>query len=104
MRARLLAAFGLLAWGGLVVAGQPAPGLAPPVKLQAGGKPINVDIGHAAPFVADLRGDGVLHLLVGQFGDGKLRVYRNEGTRTKPSFKDFTWLQAGGGDARVPSG
>jgi hypothetical protein len=104
MRARLLAAVGLLAWGGLALAGQPAPGLAPPVKLQAGGKPINVDIGHAAPFVADLAGDGTLRLLVGQFGEGKCRVFRNEGTRTQPSFKTFTWLQAGSGDAKVPSG
>jgi hypothetical protein len=104
MRARLLAAVGLLAWGGLALGGQPAPGLAPPVKLLADGKPINVDIGHAAPFVADLNGDGTLHLLVGQFGDGKCRVYRNEGTRTKPSFKDFSWLQAGGTAAKVPSG
>jgi hypothetical protein len=104
MRARLLAVVGLLAWGGVPVAGQPAPGLAPPARLQADGKPINVDIGHAAPFVADLHGDGKLHLLVGQFGDGKLRVYRNEGTNTAPSFKDFTWLKAGRGDAKVPSG
>ena len=27
--------------------------LAAPVRLMAGGQPINVDIGHAAPFVAD---------------------------------------------------
>src|SRR6266702_7258033 len=43
----------MLAWA------EPAPtDLAPPVRLLAGGQPINVDIGHAAPFVADLKGEG----------------------------------------------
>src|SRR5262249_50018475 len=49
--------------------------LAPPVKILAGGQAINVDIGHAAPFFADIDGRGVKDLLVGQFGDGKLRIY-----------------------------
>ena len=76
-----------------------ASDLAPPVKIAAAGKPINVDVGHAAPCVADFTGDGTLHLLVGQFGDGKLRVYRNEGTKTDPRFGTFTWF-----DGKVPSG
>ena len=103
MKARLLAV-GLLAWGGVALADPPAPGLAPPVQIQAGGKPIDVDIGHAAPFVADLAGDGTMHLLVGQFGDGKLRIYRNEGTRAKPRFGSFTWFLDGAPGGRVPSG
>jgi hypothetical protein len=78
--------------------------LAPPVKLLVGGKPIDVDIGHAAPCVADLKGDGTLTLLVGQFGDGKVRVYRNTGSKTEPRFDKFEWLQAGGGDCKVPTG
>src|SRR5439155_26484068 len=55
----------------------PGPDLAPPVKILAGGKPIDVEIGHAAPCVADFKGDGTLCLLVGQFGEGKLRGYPN---------------------------
>ena len=103
MRTRLMTlAVVLGAWP--VLADEPKGDLAPPVKLQAGGKPIDVDIGHAAPFVADFAGDGVLHLLVGQFRDGKLRVYRNTGTRERPRFDAFTWFQAGGGDGKVPSG
>jgi hypothetical protein len=53
----------------------------PAVLLRAGGRPINVDMGHAAPFVADLKGDGDMVLLVGQFGQGKLRLYPNVGSR-----------------------
>ncbi|HYT91876.1 MAG TPA: hypothetical protein VEL76_24395 [Gemmataceae bacterium] len=103
MKARFLSV-AVLAWGGLALAGQPSPGLAPPVKLHAGGKPINVDVGHAAPFVADIAGDGALHLLVGQFGEGKLRVYRNAGTREQPRFDDFKWFLDGAPGGRVPSG
>ena len=44
---------------GLLAAADPvANDLAPPVPLCAGGQAINVDMGHAAPFVADLKGDG----------------------------------------------
>src|SRR5262245_752636 len=92
-----------LACTGPAWAGAPG-GLAPPVKLQEGGKPINVDVGHAAPCVADFAGDGTLHLLVGQFGGGKLRVYRNTGTKEKPRFGDFTLLHDGKPEGCVPSG
>ncbi len=78
--------------------------LAPPVRLVAGGQPINVDIGHAAPFVADLKGDGKPVLLVGQFGEGKLRLYPNVGTKSEPRFDKFDWLKAGGTVATVPTG
>jgi hypothetical protein len=82
---------------------RPAGDLAPPVKLMAGGKPIDVDVGHAAPFVADFAGDGVRHLLVGQFGGGKLRIYRNAGTAAEPRFDAFTWFRAGGAEGSVPA-
>jgi hypothetical protein len=77
--------------------------LAPPVKIQAGGKPINVDIGHAAPFYGDIDGDGVKHLLVGQFQGGKLRIYRNTGTNTKPKFEKFTWFLDGQEGGTIPA-
>jgi hypothetical protein len=80
------------------------PRLAKPVQIQAGGKPISVEVGHAAPCVADIHGDGKPVLLVGQFGGGKLRVYPNKGTRAEPRFDAFTYLQAGGKEASVPSG
>jgi hypothetical protein len=78
--------------------------LAPPVQITAGGKPINVDIGHAAPFFADIEGRGVKDLLVGQFGDGKLRIYRNVGTNTEPKFDKFTWFLDGQEGGKVPAG
>jgi hypothetical protein len=98
-----LMALGVLALAGPALAAE-STDLAAPVQLTAGGKPIDVDIGHAAPFVADWNGDGVLHLLVGQFGDAKLRIYRNVGTKDKPKFDKFVWFQDGVAGGKVPSG
>lgn len=78
--------------------------LADPVALEADGRPIDVEIGHAHPFVADFDGDGVRDLLVGQFGDGRLRIYRNLGSDAEPTFKEFTWFRAGGKTGSVPAG
>ncbi|MCP3918830.1 MAG: hypothetical protein GY711_25055 [bacterium] len=98
--------------------------LAPPVRLEAGGVPIDVSIGHAAPHVMDFDGDGVRDLLVGEFGEGafaeerlpeehrgrkspfaegKLRVYRNVGTNEAPAFEDFVYLRAGKEYASIPT-
>jgi hypothetical protein len=77
----------------------------PPVQVQAGGRALDVEReGHAAPFVGDFYEDGGLCLLVGQFDDGRLRVYRNAGTRTQPRFDSYTWFEAGGKVASVPVG
>jgi hypothetical protein len=81
----------------------PASELAPPIRLTAGGKPIDVDVGHAAPCVADIKGDGKPCLLVGQFGEGKLRIYPNVGSKTEPRFDKFEWFQAGGKLGTVPA-
>src|SRR5262245_8937197 len=74
---------------------KPGPELAPPVAVLAADRPIDVDIGHAAPCLADLLGEGKPQLLAGQFGEGKLRVYRNAGTAKEPKFKEFEWFKAG---------
>ena len=77
----------------------------PPAQVQAGGRPLDVEReGHAAPFVGDFYEDGGLCLLVGQFSDGRLRVYRNAGTRAKPRFDSYAWFEAGGKVASVPAG
>ena len=96
----------LLAAGFGLLAGPPAApaALAPPFRVAASGVPIDVDIGHAAPLMADFDGDGLRDLLVGQFGNGKLRLFRNRGTEKAPEFATFAWFQAGGADARVPAG
>ena len=76
-----------------------------PVPVMAAGKPIDVEReGHAAPFVGDFDGDGVMDLLVGQYDEGKLRIYRNIGTNGNPKFDTYTWFKAGGDFSRVPVG
>src|SRR5689334_20749467 len=80
-------------------------GLHAPVQIQAGGEPLDIEReGHAAPFVGDFYEDGGLCLLLGQFNDGRLRIYRNTGTRAKPRFDSYTWFEAGGKIASVPVG
>jgi hypothetical protein len=78
--------------------------LAPPVRLEAAGKPIDTDVGHAAPFVYDWDGDGVKDLLVGQFGGGALWIFRNEGTNAAPKLAAGVKFKQGAKDGVVPSG
>ena len=71
-----------------------------PVRLTAGGELIKVEApGYAAPCLADVDGDGVKDLLVGQFRDGKIMVYPGKG---KGRFDKGDWLKVGGEVAKVP--
>jgi hypothetical protein len=83
------------------VARQRATDLAPPVRLTAGGEPIEVG-GFPAPFVGDFDEDGKHDLLVGQFHLGRMRIYRNVGSNARPEFESFEWFTAGGLIAGVP--
>jgi hypothetical protein len=92
---------------GVVLAAGPAAAadeLGPPVRLEAGGAVIDTEIGHAAPLFHDIDRDGRRDLLVGQFGEGKLKVFRNVGTEAAPKFAAATWFQADGRTATVPAG
>ena len=78
-------------------------GLSQPFRVTVEGQPIDVDIGHAAPFFADFDGDGLPDLLVGQFAGGKLRIFRNEGSATEPRFVRSAWFQCAGSLGTVPA-
>lgn len=82
----------------------PSGELAAPVRIEAAGKPIDTAVGHAAPFVGDFDGDNVGDLLVGQFGDGILWIYRNEGTAARPKLAVGVKFKDGREDGRVPTG
>jgi len=74
------------------------------VRLKAGGEVIDANIGHFVPCVTDWNHDGKKDLIVGQFSDGKIRLYLNRGTDSAPVFKDFSYLRAGGAEIRLPAG
>ncbi len=94
---------------------QRSPELQAPFQVLSGEQPLDVgdDVGFAAPFMADMDGDGLRDLLVGVFGKGvekkgdlaaTLRVYKNLGKKGKPKFDGFQYFQAGGTQAAVPGG
>ena len=93
---RLLPALGIFC--GAAVCG--AAEFEPPVRLKADGVAVRVESpGYAAPCWADADGDGKKDLLVGQFHDGKIRVFKNLGDG-KLAAGD--WLRAEGQVANVP--
>lgn len=71
-----------------------------PVRLKGGGEYARVESpGYAAPCFQDIDGDGKKDLLVGQFKDGKIRVYLGLGGER---FARGEWLKAEGKVAQVP--
>ena len=71
-----------------------------PVRLKAGEAAVRVESpGYAAPCWADIDGDGTKELLVGQFNQGKIKVYKHLG---ELKFAAGEWLKADGKVAEVP--
>ncbi|HUG92549.1 MAG TPA: hypothetical protein VML55_17045 [Planctomycetaceae bacterium] len=94
-----------LAAAGIAVGGEISRELKPPVRIEANGSPIDTGgIGYAAPFYADFDGDGTRDLLVGEFSQGRMRVFSNHGTDHEPDFKNHEFFHAGGALGTVPSG
>ncbi len=96
MKQRFLTALALLA--GPVFCG--AAEFAPPVRIKADGAAVRVERpGYACPTWVDVDGDGKKDLVVGQFAQGKMRVFKNLGDNKLAA---GTWLQAAGKVAEVP--
>jgi hypothetical protein len=77
-----------------------AADFAAPKRLDGGGEAVRVEApGYAAPCWADVDGDGKKDLLVGQFADGKIKVYKNLGDGKLAAGQ---WLEADGAVAVVP--
>lgn len=77
---------------------------APGEMLLAGGEPIAVDSpGYACPTIADVDGDGVDDLVVGQFRSGKMHYCRNVASAGDvPKYADRQWIKTGDKPAKVP--
>lgn len=96
MRQHLLAALGLFC----CAAPGSGAGLRTTSALKADGVAIRVESpGYAAPCWADVDGDGKMDLLVGQFRQGKIQVFKGLGGG---KFGKGDWLQAEGKVAEVP--
>ena len=73
-------------------------------KVMAGDEPINGEVGHLVPCVVDWNNDGKKDLVVGQFGNGAIRLYLNGGTDVAPVFGESTLLEAGGKPIKLDAG
>jgi len=78
---------------------------APPVRLEADGKPIDIGklsrYAHAGPWVADIDGDGDRDLLVGDF-PGYFWLFDNTGTDKQPVYAAKGKFRAGRHVAKTP--
>ncbi len=73
-----------------------------PIRLKVNDKFIDTGStwGHSSPCIADIDGDGLEDLIVGDFG-GKFHIYRNNGTNKSPTYVQAGPMQAGGVTAEV---
>lgn len=71
--------------------------------IECGGE--RIDVGsYAAPVMVDYNGSGLQDLLIGQFDEGRIRLYENTGTPGSPVFEDFIYLMDGEEYLTVPYG
>jgi len=74
-----------------------------PELVTDNGTPIDVG-NYGAPAMYDWNLDGVKDLVLGQFTQGKIRLYLNTGPDSAPQFDGYTFLKSGGVDITLPSG
>jgi hypothetical protein len=74
-----------------------------PELVNDNGTPIDVGY-YGAPTVTDWNKDGAKDLVLGQYDQGKIRLYQNLGPDTAPDFNGFTYFQSGGTDITLPYG
>ncbi len=70
----------------------------PVTNIQAGAGDLAVE-GYSTPTMADLNGDGLLDLIVGEktaADEGRVRIYPNTGTAAVPTFDSFGYAQSAG--------
>ncbi|MFH2000970.1 MAG: hypothetical protein ABIK28_14910 [Planctomycetota bacterium] len=71
------------------------PGILSGVKIKDGLNPLKLSY-DVNPFVVDWNNDGLKDLLVGEFTQGYINLYLNQGTNLNPVFNGGTQLQSNG--------
>lgn len=75
-----------------------------PVRIKAGAEFVTVESpGYACPTLADVDGDGLEDLIVGQFSQGHMQFCKNIGKQgNTPEFASSVWIKTGEARAVVP--
>ena len=71
------------------------PVLDPGLTLNAGGGPIDHDI-HCVPISVDWNEDGAKDLLIGQYTDGHINLFLNQGSDFDPVFTTSVLVESAG--------
>jgi hypothetical protein len=75
----------------------------PPVPITVDSRTLELSDRGAYPELGDWDGDDRRDMLVGQ-NDGRLRVFRNFGTDSRPEFSPPVWFDELIADGRIPEG